>query len=148
MGYMKKILTGLAIAVLIGVIMLAVAWPYVKMEFASSAQYTELDKQEYEYYTPALLKQMPRISHDYEFRYANISGPQAFVYSIEFKGFTDASKIRDYLSQAGYQLQKSCDIEAECWISSHSKQDIVTLNQSLSLQIVGVDIYRRPNKEQ
>lgn len=144
---MKKILTGLAVVVLIGIIALTVAWPYMKMEFASSAQYTELDRQEYEYYTPALLKQMPRISDDYEFRYANISGPQAFVYSIEFKGVTDASKIRGYLSQAGYQLQRSCDIEAECWISSHSKQDIVTLNQSLPLQVVGVDIYLRPNKE-
>jgi len=49
MGYMKKILTGLAIAVLIGVIMLAVAWPYIKMEFASSAHYTEQDKREYEF---------------------------------------------------------------------------------------------------
>ena len=145
---MKKILAGLAVAVLIGVIVLTVAWPYVKMEFASSAHYTEQDKREYAFYTPALLKKMPKISEDYEFHYSNISGPQAFVYGVEFRGATDASKIREYLSQAGYQLQKSCDIEAECWISSHSKQDIVTLNQSLSLQIVGVDIYRRPNKEQ
>jgi hypothetical protein len=31
-------------------------WPYVQMEFAGSAHYTEQDKREYDFYTPRYTK--------------------------------------------------------------------------------------------
>ncbi|MBS1204098.1 MAG: hypothetical protein H6R25_997 [Proteobacteria bacterium] len=32
------------------------SWPYITMEFAGSAHYTEQDSREYEFYTPDILK--------------------------------------------------------------------------------------------
>lgn len=123
-------------------IALAVTFPYVRMEFASSAHYTELDKREYEYYTPELLQKLPRISDHYEFSYSNISGPQAFVYGVQFNGTTDTSKIRDYLISKGYEPLKQCQTEAVCWRSPHS-QDVVSFYSLSELDLVGVEIYRR-----
>ncbi|MFE8101246.1 hypothetical protein RBA63_11695 [Brenneria goodwinii] len=139
---MRKGIVILISVVAIAGIALAVAWPYVRMDFASSAHYTELDKREYEYYTPDLLKEMPRISNNYEFSYSNISGPQAFVYGVQFNGTTDTSKIRDYLISKGYEPQKQCQTEAECWRSPHSK-DVVSFYSLAKLDLVGVEIYRR-----
>lgn len=73
---MKKYITVSVVLVLTGVA-LAFGWPYLKMGFASSAYYTERDKAEYEYYTPELLKKMPRTSDDITFEFGKVSGPQA-----------------------------------------------------------------------
>lgn len=117
------------------------AWPYIKMEFSSSAHYTENDEREYKYYTPKLLKEMPRISDHYSFQYANISGPQAFVFGVKFEGIADSRKVRDYLLSSGYLRQNQCDIEAECWRSTDSA-DEVTISASTVTNTVSVQIYR------
>jgi len=127
---------------IVGFLALTVVWPYIQMEFASSAHYTQMDKREYEYYTPDLLKEMPRISDNYEFSYSNISGPQAFVYGIQFNGTTDTSKIREYLRAKGYEQQKQCQTEADCWRSPRSK-DVVSFYSLSKLDLVSVEIYRR-----
>ncbi|MCG8157640.1 hypothetical protein JMY81_09730 [Brenneria goodwinii] len=143
---MRKFLTGLIIVVLAVGIALAVAWPYLKMEFSSSAYYTEKDRLEYEYYTPELLKKMPRISAKYEFDFANISGPEAHVFTVRFYDVTETQVIRDYLKSAGYEPQKSCDVEAECW-RSHTSNDVVTVANILSQKGIFVQIYRSPYTE-
>jgi len=79
---MKKFITGAIVVVLVGVITLVVAWPYIKMEFASSAHYTEQDIREYEYFTPDLLKNMPRLTTDYRFEYGNVTGPEAHIFTV------------------------------------------------------------------
>lgn len=80
-------------------------WPYVQMEFAGSAHYTEQDKREYDFYTPELLKKMPRISPKYEFDFANITGPAPHIYTIKFYGTEDTSKINAYFESQGYKPQ-------------------------------------------
>lgn len=142
---MKKFIIILTFLLLAAGMVSVFVWPYIKMEFASSARYTEKDKLEYDYYTPELLKKMPRISDDYEFSHTNISGPQAFVFGLQFNETTDTKKIRDYLISAGYKSQKHCDIEAECWRSPQNK-DVVSLYKSTQLNLVGVEIYSRPYK--
>ncbi|MDK1702531.1 hypothetical protein OSR40_002130 [Serratia rubidaea] len=136
----KSVTVALGVIVAAGIV-LAAALPYLKMEFADSAHYTEQDTREYEYYTPELLKNMPKISNDYEFNYSNISGPQALVFGIQFNGTTDTGKIRDYLVSEGYQPQQQCQTEAECWRSAQSK-DVVSFYQSTELNLVSVEIYR------
>lgn len=136
----RNIIILLSVAV-ISVFALAVVWPHIEMGFASSAHYTRMDTREYEYYTPDLLKRMPRISDNYEFSYSNISGPQAFVYGIQFNGTTDTSKIREYLIAEGYKQQKQCQTEAECWRSPRSK-DVVSFYSLSELDLVSVEIYR------
>ena len=127
---------------LAGVGLLAViVWPYAKMEFASSAAYTQSDANEYEYYTPNLLKKMPRISDSYTFHYTNISGPQAFVYEIRFEGTTETKKVRDYLLSTDFKPQKKCDAEAECWLSAHSKGE-VTVSTFSSPPVVIIQMIR------
>jgi len=143
---MRKIIVILIGVVVMAGIALVVGWPYLRMEFASSAHYTEQDKREYEYYTPELLKEMPRISDNYVFSYSNISGPQAFVYGVQFNGTTDTSKIREYLISKGYEPKSQCQTEAECWHSPHNK-DVVSFYGLAALGVVGVEIYRREYAE-
>ena len=143
---MKKILARLAVAILIGVIMLAVVWPYVKMEFASYAQYTEQDTREYEYLTPDLLKNMPRITKDYRFEYGNVTGPEAHVFTVHIYGTTDSSTIRDYLRVQGYEPQKVCDVEAECW-RSHKNSNVVTIAKFVSPEEVFIQLSQSPYNE-
>lgn len=143
---MKRNITILFSIFIFGVIALVAGWPYIQMGFASSAHYTELDNREYEYYTPDLLKEMPRISKNYAFSYTNISGPQAFVYGVQFKGTTDTSKIREYLKNKGYEHEKECQTAAECWRSPRSK-DVVSFYSLSELNLVGVEIYRREHAD-
>lgn len=106
---------------------LAWAWPYVQMEFAGSAHYTEQDKREYEFYTPDILKEMPRISPQYDFDFANITGPASHVYAIRYYDVVDSGKIDLYLGSLGYKKQNKCHIEAVCWLGT-DPQEIVTVS--------------------
>lgn len=94
---------------------LTLSWPYMKLEFAESAHYTEQDQREYEFFTPEILKKMPRIASRYEFDFANITGPAAHVYAVKFYDTEDTSKIDAYLTSLGYKSQGSCNIDNVCW---------------------------------
>jgi len=143
---MKKFITGAIVVVLVGVTTLVVAWPYIKMEFASSAHYTEQDTRDYEYFTPDLLKNMPRITNDYRFEYDNVTGPEAHVFTVHIYGTTDSSKIRDYLKAQGYEPQNVCDVEAECW-RSHKNSDVVTIAKFMTPKEVFVQLSQSPYNE-
>lgn len=103
------------------------AWPYIKMEFAGSAHYTEQDTREYEFYTPDILKKMPRISSRYDFDFTNVTGPASHVYAIRYYDVVDSEKIDLYLSSLGYKKQEKCHIEAVCWLGTEP-HEIVTVS--------------------
>lgn len=121
-------------------------WPEIRMEFAGSAHYTEQDKREYVFYTPDILKKMPRITAHYDFNYSNVAGPEAQVWSVNFYGTGDTSKIHDYLTSVGYKKQAGCDIEAECWRIENSK-NIVTVAKFDTDKSVLVQVYLSPYTE-
>lgn len=100
------------------------AWPYVQMNFAESARYTENNRREYEFYTPELLKKMPRVTGDYEFGFSNVSGPGTLVYDLQFKGTSDANKINSYLEEHGYKKSSTCDIQGDCWKGEDPKVSV------------------------
>ena len=100
-------------------------WPYVKMEFAQSAVYTEQDQRKYHFYTPEVLKDLPRISGDYKFAYAQISGSGQLVYEVKFLGTTDVSRLHAYLIERGYRRVGECNREVECW---RGREPDVTIN--------------------
>ncbi|MCG8155787.1 hypothetical protein JMY81_07180 [Brenneria goodwinii] len=131
-----KILSGIIIVVAVA---LTYTWPYVKMEFAGSAHYTEQDKREYEFYTPDILKKMPRISARYSFDFANITGPAAHVYAVKFYDTKETSKIEDYLASIGYKQDK-CDFESVCWRGSDPQEsvyvDILNDEKTVIVQVV------------
>ncbi|WP_191922201.1 hypothetical protein [Pantoea agglomerans] len=99
---MKKFITVSVVLGLVGVV-LAFGWPYIKMGFASSAYYTERDKPEYEYYTPELLKKMPRISDDYAFEFGNVSGPEANVFTVRYHGTSETRNIGSVRNSVSFQ---------------------------------------------
>ncbi|MEI2267099.1 hypothetical protein [Erwinia sp. CGal63] len=101
------------------------ALPYIKMEFAGSAHYTERDKREYNFYTPEILKKMPRISSRYAFEFANVTGPSRHVYVIKFYDTEDTSKIDEFLSSVGYKRQAACNIDNVCWRGTDRAETIM-----------------------
>ena len=138
----KCIIFRTCVIFVVGMILAAI-WTFLKLEFASSAYYTKQDWLEYEFYTPGLLKKMPRVSDEYQFEFGNITGPEAHVFSVHFQGATDSSDIRDYLKAEGYELQKTCNLEAECW-RSYKNNDVISIVKRLSPKEIFVDIYRSP----
>jgi len=124
---MRKSLKLLTVLIVLVAAALMWAWPYVKMEFAGSAHYTEQDTQEYEFYTPDLLKKMPRISSRYDFDFTNITGPASHVYAVRYYDAVDAEEIDLYLDSLGYKKQERCHIEAVCWLGT-DPQEIVTVS--------------------
>ncbi|MFC0139134.1 hypothetical protein ACFFJN_02810 [Erwinia mallotivora] len=96
-------------------------WPYVQMDFAESARYSEKDSKKYEFYTPALLKNMPRVTKDYGFGFPNIAGPGLLIYELQFHGTADTSQIDAYLVKYGYKKSATCDIQGDCWTGADPK---------------------------
>ncbi|AHG20069.1 hypothetical protein Z042_10840 [Chania multitudinisentens RB-25] len=119
-----KVFSCIAIAV---AVVLIFAWPYITMEFAGSAHYTEQDKREYNFYTPDILKKMPRITPRYDFDFANITGPASHIYAVRYYDTDDSSKVDAYLNSIGYRKQDDCHIEAVCWRKT-DPQEIVTVS--------------------
>lgn len=137
---MKRLLKMTTLPLLLIIGLCAWYWPAIEMRFASSAHYTEQEHDKYVYYTPEVLKSIPRISPDYRFTFANISGPAAHVYTITFLG-TDETKIIDgYLKLKGYQEEESCMVKGACWRQLNSQETIVVakLESQKAVQITVV----------
>ncbi|AHG20082.1 hypothetical protein Z042_10915 [Chania multitudinisentens RB-25] len=118
---LKVVLT--IIVVIAGV--LTYFWPMVQMQLAGSAHYTEQDKNEYEYYTPDLLKKMPRISERYEFDFYNVAGPGSLVYSVTFYNTKDTGRVSTYLTSLGYMKQGTCSVEGDCWSGKDPTETVI-----------------------
>lgn len=137
----KRITARMGVVFIVGVV-LAALWIVCKLFFAGSAYYTERDWIEYEFYTPELLKEMPRLSARYVFDYSNVTGPDAHVFTVHFYGVTDSSLVRNYLKSKGYEAQVSCDVKAECW-KLRDDNDVITIAKIQSPEEVFVQIYRK-----
>jgi len=111
--------------------------PYIKMEFSGSAHYTEQNKREYNFYTPAILKTMPRITSEYDFDFANITGPASQVYAIRFYHTNDPSEINRYLKKNSFIQQKECHIQAVCWQRGNASETVTisTLDKPIALLV-------------
>lgn len=140
----------LKIFAVLGITVIAVAvgslWPYIKMNFAGSAHYTEQDKREYAFYTPDFLKTMPRITDRYDFNFSNVTGPEAKIWTVNFYGTDDTSKVHTYLTSMGYEKQARCDVEAECWQAAGTK-DVVTVATFDTDNSVMIQVYSSPYAE-
>ncbi|MBN7766472.1 MULTISPECIES: hypothetical protein [Pectobacterium] len=139
----------LKIFAVIGIIVVAAVitiWPYINMNFASSAHYTEQDEREYAFYTPDILKNMPRITARYDFNFSNVTGPEAKVWTVNFYGTEDTSKVHTYLTSMGYKKQDRCDVEAECWRAAGT-YDVVTVATFDTDKSVMVQVYSSPYAE-
>lgn len=137
---MRKLLKVLSGVVIIIAAALTYAWPYIKMEFTGFANYTEQDKREYDFYTPDILRKMPRISERYDFDFANVTGPAKHVNAVKFYGTDDTSKINAYLISIGYKKQDECDLNASCWQGTDPQETIyvgvLTGEKTVIVQVV------------
>ncbi|NIF32967.1 hypothetical protein F3J29_12590 [Enterobacter sp. Cy-643] len=116
-----KVLIAVAVVITAGLVW---SWPYIEMSFEGSAHYTEQDKREYKFYTPDILREMPRISPRYDFNYVNITGPAAFIHVVSFYDIADSSKVDLYLEGKGYTKQDDCFIDGTCWKGSDPEETI------------------------
>lgn len=119
-----KIMTGFIIMI---ALVCAYFWPTLRMEVANSAHYTEQDKREYNFYTPDILKTMPRISARYTFDFANIAGPAKHVYAMKFYDTAVTDELEKYLSERGYKETK-CDFDSVCW-SNNDPQEAIYIDK-------------------
>lgn len=118
---MKKSVKIMLAVLVVCVISLLYGLQYLRMEFSDGADYTEQDKREYNFYTPELLKNMPRVSNAYRFHYSNVSGPNpALIYQAIFSGTTDPTQIDSYLEKNGYKKIGTCNRNEDCWIGKDS----------------------------
>ncbi|CAI1902788.1 hypothetical protein [Serratia plymuthica] len=136
---MRKSLKVLSGVIIVVVVALTYVWPYIVMEFAGSAHYTEQDRREYDFYTPDILREMPRISSHYDFDFANITGPASLVYAVRYYDTDDSSKVEDYLNLMGYKKQDTCHIEAVCW-RRRDPHEIVTVSTLESPKAILVSV--------
>ena len=120
---MRRPLKITCITALIIAAVLAFAWPYIQMEFSGSAHYTEQDKREYNFYTPDILKKIPRITSRYDFDFSNNAGPGTQVNVVKFYGTNDTGKVEQYLSSAGYK-KDNCDLGSTCWRKTDPRESI------------------------
>lgn len=119
------------IAGVILIIGMTYGFHYLKMVFAEGAEYSESDKKDYDFYTPELLKNMPRITNDFRFNYNNESGPNpALIHQVRFFGTNDTSEIDNYLERNGFKKGGLCDFRGECWSNKNS-------NVNLSVEVEG-----------
>lgn len=132
-----KVLSGVVIVIAAA---LTYAWPYIKMEFTGFDNYTEQDKREYNFYTPDILRKMPRISERYDFDFANVTGPAKHVNAVKFYGTDDTSKINAYLTSIGYTKQDECDLNSSCWRGTDPQETIyvgiLTGEKTVIVQVV------------
>lgn len=137
---MRNSFRALIVAVVVIAAALVWVWPYIQMEFSGSAHYTEQDKREYDFYTPDILKNMPRISPQYDFDFANITGPATHVYAIKFYGVEDTRKIDAYLVSLGYSPQGKCNIDSMCWRGADKTETVMVrhlkIEKGVAVQIV------------
>ncbi|WNJ78649.1 hypothetical protein RJE46_18795 [Cedecea neteri] len=131
-----KIITAVAVVIAVGLVWI---WPYIEMSFEGSAYYTEQDKREYDFYTPDILREMPRISPRYEFDYVNVTGPGEFIHAIRFYDVDDSSRIDTYLNARGYVKQKDCFIEAACW-QGNDPEETITVSHLEEKNIIQVAV--------
>ncbi|MEB6335259.1 hypothetical protein [Serratia rhizosphaerae] len=134
----SKIVGIVAVLIVAG---LLYSWPLIQMEFAGSAHYTEQDKREYAFYTPDILKKMPRISPRYDFDFANITGPSTHVYAVNFYATEDTSKIDNYLKSIGYQRQDNCNIDNECWKGKDPVETVMVMKLKSEKGVVVQVVY-------
>ncbi|MFE8118865.1 hypothetical protein [Brenneria goodwinii] len=118
-------------------------WPTIQMELAGSAHYTEQDQNEYEYYTPDILKKIPRISDRYEFDFYNVAGPGSLVYSVTFYNTKDTGRVSAYLTSLGYMKQDTCSVEGDCW-SGGDPAETVTVSAVPKINAVMVQVDNSP----
>ncbi|RRZ88561.1 hypothetical protein [Erwinia sp. 198] len=117
--------------------------PAIRMELAGSAHYLEQDSREYKFYTPDLLKKIPRISDRYEFDFYNVAGPGSLIYSVTFYNTNDTDKVSAYLVSKGYIRQETCSVEGECW-KGNNPAETVTVSAVPKTNVVMVQIDNSP----
>lgn len=116
----KSMKTALAIlAVLMAAIIFS--WNGIKMRMTDSATYTQDDASQYEYFTPDLLKEMPRISHKFDFDYAVIDGNPRQINAIKFYGTENDQQVISYLKSRGFSSAPDCNAGFVCWSGSDPK---------------------------
>ncbi|WP_071608801.1 hypothetical protein [Entomohabitans teleogrylli] len=119
---MKKIY--IIIGLLIAIIVFSYYFsPTIKIFTGGNIRYAEQDKRAYNLLTDDIIKNCPRISHDYEFGYATVDGPAIEVSAITFRNTTDISRVHEYLLSLNFKLDRKVE-SGEYWTSDNSDKTV------------------------
>lgn len=105
--------------------------PYLKMGLAYSAHYSEGEGREYDYFTPALLRSIPRITGRYDFDFSHTTGPENQVHAINFYEIQETVKLERFLSAQGYIRLDHCENGNNCWQKKAMRQRLTFIKCSI-----------------
>lgn len=116
---MKKlaIFSGLAIGV--------VTVTYLLLPYEPEMAYRESDRVRYHLYTPASIKQAPRLSPDYTFSHSAANG-QPDTSGVCFSGVSDTTALKQYLASRGYSFARKAPV-GELWTSERNRDVYFTV---------------------
>lgn len=118
------------LAIFAGLAIIVVSFTYFLLPYEPEMAYRESDRIRYHLYTPALIKQAPRISPDYTFNHAAGDG-QPDSAGVCFSGVTDTSALKHYLNSHGYSFARKAPA-GELWTSERNRDTYFTVISMVS----------------
>lgn len=111
------------LAIFSGLAIVAVTATYLLLPYEYEMTYRESDRVRYHLYTPAAIKQAPRLSPDYTFSRSEADGQPGSA-GVCFSGISDTAALKQYLVSRGASL--SHQYSPACTIALYSVPAIFT----------------------
>lgn len=113
------------LAIFSGLAIVAITATYLLLPYESEMTYRESDRVRYHLYTPAAIKQVPRLSSAYTFSRSEADG-QSDSAGVCFRGVSDTSALKQYLVSRGYSFARKTPA-GELWTSKHNRDMFFTV---------------------
>lgn len=118
------------LAIFSGLAIVIVTVIYLLLPYEPEMTYRESDRVRYHFYTPASIKQAPRLSPDYTFSHSAANG-QPETAGVCFSGVSDAAVLKQYLVSRGYAFARKAPV-GELWTSERHRDVYFTVISRVS----------------
>ncbi|MBS3049552.1 hypothetical protein [Enterobacter mori] len=118
------------LAIISGLAIVIVAVTYLLLPYETEMTYRESDRVRYHLYTPASIKQAPRISQVYTFSHTAANGQPASA-GVCFSGVSDTAALKQYLGSLGYSFARKVTA-GELWTSEENRNLYFTVISMVS----------------
>lgn len=113
-----------------GLIIAVVTITYLLLPYEDEMSYRESDMVRYHLYTPASIKQAPRLSQDYIFSHFAANG-QPESNGVCFSGVSDAAALKQYLVSRDFIFTRKV-ATGELWTSDRNPNVYFTITRNIS----------------
>lgn len=118
------------LAIFSGLAIVAVTATYLLLPYEPEMTYRESDWVRYHLYTPAAIKQAPRLSPDYTFSRSEADGQPGSA-GVCFSGISDTAALKQYLVSRGYSFARKTPA-GELWTSERNRDMYFTVISRVS----------------